>query len=93
MIFHKLLMMFHENLEHYNPTKIWKVLIALDDIIAAMESKKRISTIATKLFSRGRTLNISPVFIPQSYFKVCKTINLNATNIVLSKFQAKELKS
>ena len=45
-----------------------------------LESNKKISPIVTELFLRGRKLNISLVFISQSYFKVPKTIRLNATH-------------
>ena len=50
-----------------------------------MESNKKLSPIATELFLRGRNLNISLVFISQSYFKVPKTIRLNATHYVIMK--------
>ena len=33
----------------------------------------------TKLFLKGRKLNVSFVFTPQSYFKEPKTIRINAT--------------
>ena len=33
----------------------------------------------TELFLRGRKLNISLIFISQSYFKVLQNIRLNAT--------------
>ena len=45
-----------------------------------MEANDKLSTIVTELFLRGRKLNISLVFIPQSYFKVSETIRLNATH-------------
>ena len=48
-------------------------------MIADMEANKKLIPIVTELFSRGRKLNISLVFISQSYFKVPKTIKLNAT--------------
>ena len=60
----------YKNLEDYNPTKKRKVLIVFDDMIADMESNKILSPIVTELFLRGRKLNISLVFISQSYFKV-----------------------
>ena len=63
----------YENLEDYNPTKKRRVLIVFDDIIADMESNKKLSPKVTKLFLRGKELNISLVFISQSYFKVPKT--------------------
>ena len=37
------------------------------------------------MFLRGRKLNISLVFISQSYFKVPKTIRLNATHYFIMK--------
>ena len=63
----------YENLGDYNPTEKRKVLIVFDDVIADMESNKRLNPIATELFLRGRKLNISLVFIPQYYCKVPKT--------------------
>ena len=67
----------YENLEDYNPTKKRIVLIVFNDMIASMESNKKLSPIDTELFLRGRKLNISLVFISQAYFKVRKTIRLN----------------
>ena len=55
------------------------MLIIIDDMIADMDSNKKLSPIVTELFLRGRKLNISLVFISQSYFKVPKTIRLNVT--------------
>ena len=37
------------------------------------------------MFLRGRKLNISLVFIPKSYFKVPKTVRLNATLFFIMK--------
>ena len=54
-----------------------------------MESNKKLRPIVTELFLRGRKLNISLVFISQSYFKVPKTIRLDATNYFLMKIPNK----
>ena len=43
----------YENLEHYNPTEKRRVLIVFDDMIADMESNKKLSPIVYKLFLRG----------------------------------------
>ena len=58
-----------------------------------MKSNKNLSPIATELFLRGRKLNISLIFISQSYFKVPKTIRLNTTHYFIMKIPNKrELK-
>ena len=79
----------YEDLEDYNPTKKRRVLIVFDDMIADMESNKKLSPKVTELFLRGRKLNISLVFISQSYFKVPKTIRLNATHYFIMKIPNK----
>ena len=45
-------------------------------MIPDMESNKKLSPTVSELFLRGRKLNISLVFISQSYFKVPKTIRI-----------------
>ena len=62
----------YENLEDYNPTKKRRVFIVFDDMRISMESKKKINSIATELFLRGRKLIILLVVISQSYFRVLK---------------------
>ena len=79
----------YENLEEYNATTKRRVLLVFDDIIADMESNKKLSAIVTKLFLKGRKLNIPLVFISQSCFKVPKTIKLNATRCFIMKFTNK----
>ena len=65
------------------------MLIVFDDLTADMESHKILSPIVTELFLRQRKLNISLVFISQSYFKVPKTIRLNATHYFIMKIPHK----
>ena len=65
---------FIKNVEEYNPNKKRKLLIVFDYMIADMVSNKKLNTITTELFIRGRKLNISLVFITQSYFAVPKNI-------------------
>ena len=79
----------YENLEEYNPIKKRRVLVVFDDMITDMESNKKLSPTVTELFLRGRKLNISIVFISQSYFKVPKTIRLNATHYFIVKIPNK----
>ena len=59
----------YRNIEDYNPRKNRKVLIVFDDMIADMINNKKLDSVVTELFIRGRKLNISIVFITQSYFK------------------------
>ena len=80
----------YENLEDYNRTKKRRVLIVFDDMIANMESNTKLSPVVTELFLRGRKSNILLVFISQSYFKVPKTIRLNATHYFIMKIPNKK---
>ena len=43
-------------------------------MIADMIHNKKLNSIVTELFTRGRKLNISLIFIIQSYFKVQKML-------------------
>ena len=60
----------YKNIEDYNPIRKRKVLITFDDMIADMINNNKLNPIVTELFIRGRKLNISIVFITQSYFKM-----------------------
>ena len=68
-----------KNINYYNPDKENKILIVFDDMIADMSHKKKLDSIVTELFIRGRKFNISLTFITQSYFKVPKDVGLNTT--------------
>ena len=52
-------------------------------MIADMIKNKKLNSIVTELFIRGRKLNISLVFITQSYFKVPKDVRLNTTHFFI----------
>ena len=68
-------MIFNKNIEEYNPNKKHKILAVFDDdMIANMLNKKKFNLVVTELLIRGRKLNISLVFITQSYF-VIKSAN------------------
>ena len=54
-----------------------------------MEANEKLSPIVTELFLRERKLNILLVFISQSYFKVPKTVRLNATHYFIMKIPNK----
>ena len=48
-----------------------------------MFSNKKLNPIVTEIFIRGRKLNISLIFITQSYFAVPKNIGLNSTHFIM----------
>ena len=50
---------------------------------------KKLNSIVTKLFIKGRKLNISHVFIMQSYFKVSKDVRLNTSHFFIMKIPNK----
>ena len=50
---------FYKNIDEYNPDKENKILIVFDDTIADMIHNKKLNSIVTEMFIRGRKLNIS----------------------------------
>ena len=50
----------------------------------------KLNSIVTELFIRGRKINISLVFINQSYFKVPKDVRLNTTHFFIAKILNKK---
>ena len=79
----------YKHIEEYNPNNKRKMLIVFDDIIADMLSNKKLNPTITELFIRGRKLNISLVFISQSYFAVPKNIRLNSMHYFIMMFSNK----
>ena len=75
----------YKNTDEYNLDKDNKNLIVFDDMIADMINNKNFNSIVTELFIRGRQLNISLVFITQSYFKVPKNVRLNTAHFFITK--------
>ena len=58
----------YSNIDDYNPKRKRKILIVFDDMIADIINNKKFQAIIKELFIRCRKLNISLVFITQSYF-------------------------
>ena len=54
-------------------------------MIADMNNNRKLNSIVTEFFTRGRKLNISLVVITQSYFKVPKDVRLNTTHVFIMK--------
>ena len=78
-----------KEIENYNPNKKGKVLIVFDDMIADMINNKKLNSVVTELFFRGRKLNISIAFIIKSYFKVPKDVRLNSAHFSIMKIPNK----
>ena len=75
----------YKSIYEYNPNKKRKILIVFDVMIANMINNKKLNSLVTELFIRDRKLNISLVFITQSYFKVAIGVKLNFTHIFIIK--------
>ena len=75
----------YENIDDYNPNRQRKILIVFDDMIADIMTNKKFQAIIKELFIRCRKLNISLVFITQSYFSVPKDVRLNSTHYLIKK--------
>ena len=82
-----------DDINNYNKNRDKKVLIVFDDMIADIEYNKKIKRIIEELFYRARKINISIVFITQSYFRALKDASINSTHYILMKIgNKKELK-
>ena len=79
----------YKNINDYNIDKDRKILIVFDNMIADVIKNKKLNSIVTELFIRGRKINISFVFITQSYFKVPKDVRPNTTHFFISKIPNK----
>ena len=75
----------YKNINYYNPDKENKLLIVFNDMIADMICNKKLDSVVTELFIRGRKVNIFLVLITQSYFKVPKDVRLNTTHFFYRK--------
>ena len=74
---------FYQNIEDYNPGKKRKTITVFYDMIADMINNKKLNTVVTELFIRRRKLDISIVFITQSYFEITRNVRLNSTQFLL----------
>ena len=75
----------YENINNYNPNRRGKILIVFDDMIADIMTNIKFQSLIKELFIRCRKLNISPVFITQSYFSVPKDVRLRSTHYLITK--------
>ena len=79
----------YKNIHDYNSNRKIKIVIALDDMIADVMTNKKFQSIIKELVIRCRKLNISLVFITQSYFSVPKDVRLNSTCYLIMKINNK----
>ena len=66
-----------------------EILIVFEDMIADIMTNKKFKAIIRELFIRCRKLNISPVFMTQSYFFVPKDVRLNSRHYLIMKISNK----
>ena len=78
-----------DDINNYNKNRDKKVLIVFDDMISDIEYNKDFKRIIKELFYRARKINVSIVFITQSYFRALKDARLNSTHYILMKISNK----
>ena len=79
-----------DDINNCNKNRDKKVLIVFDDMIADIEYNKNFKRIIKELFYRARKINVSIVFITQSYFRALKDTRLNSTHYILMKIGNKK---
>ena len=83
----------HKNIEEYIPNKKRKILIIIANMTADTFSNKKLNPTVAELFMIDKMLNISLVFVAQSYFSVLKNIMQNSTrNFVMKILNKRKLK-
>ena len=78
-----------KSIDEYNPGKKNKILIVSDDMIPDMINNKNLNSVKIELFIRSRKLDISLVFITQSYFRVSQVVRQNSTHFFIMKIPDK----
>ena len=82
-----------DDINNYHKNRDKKVLLVFDNMIADIEYNKEFKKIIKELFYRARKINVSIVFITQSYFRALKDARLNSMHYILMKISnKKELK-
>ena len=76
------------NIDEYNPIK--KILIVFDDMIADIMANEKFQAIIKELFIRCKKLNISLVFVTQSYFSVPKDVRLSSTHCLIMEINSNQ---
>ena len=79
-----------DDINNYQKNRDKKVLIVFGDMIVDIEYNKNFKGIIKELFYRARKINVSVVFITQSYFRALKDAKLNSTHYILMKIGNKK---
>ena len=65
----------YKNIDEYNIVEERKILIVSDDMIADIIENKKLNSIVTGFFMRGRKLNIYLVLLPNHTLKFQKMLD------------------
>ena len=79
-----------DTIDDYNKNRDKKVLIIFDDMIADIMRSEKFKAIGKEIFIRCRKLNVSIVFITQSYLRTPKDVRLNSNHYMLMKIGSKK---
>ena len=79
----------YENINNRDSSRKRNILIVFDEMIADITTNKQFHAIIKEMFIRCIKLNISLVFITQSYFSVPKDVRLNSTHYLIMKINNK----
>ena len=80
----------NSSIDEHNPVKKQKVLIVFVDRIVDTISNEKPHSVVTDIFVRGRELNISLVYITQSFFRLPKYVRLNVAHFFIMKILNKQ---
>ena len=84
----------YENINNRDSSRKRNILIVFDEMIADITTNKKFHAIIKEMFIRCIKLNISLVFITQSYFSVPKDVRLNSKHYLIMKINnRKELQN
>ena len=79
----------YKNIDECNADKECKILMVFDDMIPDMINNKKLNSVIIELLIRRRKLNISLIFITQSYFKILKGVRVNSAHFFIIKIPNK----
>ena len=78
----------YKDIDDYNPNRKRKILIVFYGMIADIMSNENVQIVVKEMFITFRKLNVSLVFISQSYFFIPKDVRLNSTHYLIMKINS-----